>query len=75
MTKINIQSVEELKQFLNEDVITTAEAAGILDCTRQNIKRLVDIGKLTPIRELDRDRLFLKADIISRKEQMNMKKN
>lgn len=75
MTNINIQSVEELKQFLNEEVITTAEAASILDCTRQNIKRLVDIGKLTPIRELDRDRLFLKADIINRKEQMNMKKN
>ncbi|MEK4920791.1 helix-turn-helix domain-containing protein [Cytobacillus sp. FSL R5-0569] len=71
---ISIKSVEELKDFLNKEVISTIEAAEILDCSRQNIKRIVDNGKLVPIKELERDRLFLKQDVLKRKEEMDMKK-
>lgn len=68
---VNIQSVEELRRFLENEAIGTIEAAEILGCTRQNIKRLVDNGKLVPIKTLERDRLFLKADILKRKEETN----
>lgn len=73
-TELNIRSIDDLKSFLAAEVITTNEAAEILDCTRQNIKRLVDNGKLEPLRSLDKDRLFLRADILERKENMNKAK-
>lgn len=73
-TELNIRSIDDLKSFLAAEVITTNEAAEILDCTRQNIKRLVDNGKLEPLRSLDKDRLFLRSDILERKENMNKAK-
>lgn len=69
----HFESVEELKTFLQEHVVNTKEAAEILECTRQNIKRIVDNGKLLPIKEMEKDRLFLKADVLKRKEVMEKK--
>lgn len=59
-------SKEELKKFLSEEIINTAEAVQILNCTRQNIDDLVKRGKLVPIKIFPRDRLFLKSDILER---------
>lgn len=57
---------EAVKKALNEEVISTAEAVGLLNCTRQYIHKLVKAGKLEPIRVLDRDRLFWREDILER---------
>ncbi|MCM3454416.1 helix-turn-helix domain-containing protein [Heyndrickxia oleronia] len=67
----HFKSVEELKAFLQEQVVNTKQAAEILGCTRQNIKRIVDNGKLVPIKEMEKDRLFLKADVLKRIENKN----
>lgn len=64
--KYNFGNTEELKQFIVDNVITTMEAAEILNCTRQNIDRLVDTGKLTPVKRTQRDKLFLKEEILAR---------
>lgn len=74
MTKYNFNTIEELREFMDKDVIGTIEAAEILECSRQNIKRLVDNGKLVPLKELERDRIFLKQDILNRKTEMDLKK-
>ncbi|MDM5213260.1 DNA-binding protein [Peribacillus sp. NJ4] len=50
--------MKELKQFIEKDIVTTKEVG----CTRQNIKQLVDYGKLVPIKETSRECLFLKDD-------------
>lgn len=71
MTKeISINSIEELKSFMENEIVNTNGAAEILGCTRQNIKRIVDNGKLVPLKEMEKDRLFLKSDVIKRKEAM-----
>lgn len=57
---------ETAKKLLNEQVISTAEVANMLGCTRQYIYKLVKSGKLEPIRILDRDRLFWKDDVLAR---------
>jgi len=57
---------EELKAFINENIITTMEAAEILNCTRQNIDRMVTVSKkLTPIKKTLKDKLFLKSDVLA----------
>ncbi len=42
----------------------------ILGCSRQYLNKLVKEGKITPIKETTRDKLFYKQDILTRKEKM-----
>jgi len=60
------ESDNELKQFIIENIITTLEAAEILNCSRQNIDKLMQKGKLIPVKQTLRDKLFLKSDILAR---------
>ena len=59
-------SPEDFRRFAMQRIVNTAEAAELLDCTRQNICVLVKEGKLIPIKETERDRLFLKGDVLKR---------
>lgn len=51
------------------NLLTTAEAAQLLDCSRQNICDLVRRGSLQPVKEPEKNRLFLKSDAMQRKSQ------
>ncbi len=55
--------------FINMRVVNTAEAAKILNCSRQNIDDLIKRGKIKPIKEMANDKLFLKSDILKREWQ------
>lgn len=61
-------SKEELLKFIAENIINTAEAIQILNCSRQNIDDLVKRGKLIPVKVFPRDRLFFKEDVVKRLE-------
>lgn len=56
----------DLVQYLQQRVITTAEAAELLHCSKQNIEDLVRRGKLHPVKESPKVRLFLKSEITQR---------
>ncbi|MEC2444995.1 DNA-binding protein [Bacillus cereus] len=64
------ESQEEIIKFVNDEIVNTSEALKILECSRQNLNKLVKSGTLVPIKEMVRDRLFFKKDILNRKEQM-----
>lgn len=64
---------ESLTAFIQNEILNTAEATEILQCTRQNLYDLVKRGVLTPIKEFPKDRLFYKEDIIKRKNEMENK--
>lgn len=66
---------EELIKFIQEDIVNTSEALEILGCSRQNLNNLVQRGVLTPVKEMVRDRLFFKSDILERKKYMEKKRN
>lgn len=63
------KDVNSLKEFIEQEVITTHEVAEMLGCSRQNIKQLVDYKTLIPIKQTSRERLFLKSDVISYMEK------
>lgn len=67
-------SREELVEFVQKEIINTTEALDILQCSRQNLNNLVKREVITPIKDLPRDRLFLKEDIIKRKKYMDEKR-
>jgi predicted site-specific integrase-resolvase len=50
-------------------VITAAEAAEILGCSRQNIDDLAKRGKLHPIKSSAKTTLFLKSEVLKRNWQ------
>ncbi|HGH1669907.1 DNA-binding protein [Bacillus thuringiensis] len=66
----NFETKEELINFVNDEIVNTSEALEILECSRQNLNKLVKSGTLVPIKEMVRDRLFFKEDILKRKELM-----
>lgn len=62
---------DELTNYIQSEIINTTEALEILQCSRQNLNNLVKRGVLTPIKDLPRDRLFYKEDIVNRKNDMD----
>ena len=67
------ENKEQLTAFIHEEVITSSEALQILGCSRQNLNKLINKGTITPIKELPRERLFFKKDILQRKEALEKK--
>ena len=62
-------SQEDFLAYIANNLVTTAEAAQLLDCSRQNIYDLVRRGSLQPVKESEKNKLFLKSDVMQRKEQ------
>lgn len=63
MLTYNLKERDAIKRFLNEEVVNTSEAE-ILCFTRQYLNQLVKNGEFEPMKEMLRDRLFLKEDIL-----------
>lgn len=63
-------SAEDFYRYVEKNLINSAEAANILGCSRQNIEKLIDRGKLHPIKRLSRSTLLLKAEVEQRKTEM-----
>lgn len=73
MTNYSFKNKEELTNYIQSEIINTTEALDILQCSRQNLNNLVKRGVLIPIKDLPRDRLFYKEDIVNRKNDMDKK--
>ncbi len=62
----NFKTENELKNFISNNIISTSEAAEILNCSRQYINQLVKENKLIPVKKINYITLFLKSDIEAR---------
>lgn len=60
----------EIRAFIASEVLTSSEAIELLGITRQRLNQMVKTGKLVPIKELPRDRLFLRSDVEERKKEL-----
>ncbi|PHC65017.1 DNA-binding protein [Bacillus toyonensis] len=67
------ETKEELMRFIQEEIVNTSEALEILGCSRQNLNVMVQKEKVKPIKEMVRDRLYFKEDILENKKQMRKK--
>ncbi|WP_259417433.1 DNA-binding protein [Bacillus toyonensis] len=64
------ETKDDLIRFIQNEIVNTSEALEILGCSRQNLNVMVQKEKVKPIKEMSRDRLYFKEDIIKCKEQM-----
>lgn len=60
---------EDFAAYIANNLITTAEAAELLGCSRQNVNDLVSRGVLQPVKTSAKSKLFLKSDVLLRKVQ------
>lgn len=58
---------EDFLSFVERRVINTAEAAALLECSRQNIGDLVRRGMLHPVKADEKNTLFLKTEVLQRR--------
>ena len=61
--EFNFDSKEQLITFIQSEIITTAEATDLLNCSRQYLDELVSKGKITPVKTINRVRLYWRDDI------------
>lgn len=60
--QINI-SFKYFEQFTKRNLINTAEACEILNCSRQNVEDLVKRNRLKPVHVSAKNKMFLKSEI------------
>lgn len=58
----------DLREGLAGSLVNTREAARLLNCSRQFINTLVKKGKLRPLRQFEKDTLFLRSDLDAMRE-------
>lgn len=63
--KYTFNDKNQLIDFICNEIITTAEATQVLQCSRQYLDELVSKGKIIPIKTINRVRLYWKNDIIT----------
>ncbi len=62
-------TADDFRAFAAERIINAAEAAEILNCSRQYINELVKTGKLYPIKATGKNTMFLKSEVLRRNWQ------
>lgn len=62
-------TTDDFKLFVSGAILSSAEAAEELECSRQNIDDLVRRGKLHPIKTYDKNKLFWREEITRRKQR------
>ena len=62
-------TADDFRTFASERIINSAEAAEILNCSRQYINELVKTGKLNPVKVSEKNTLFLKSEVLRRNWQ------
>ena len=62
------ENIEELIEFLNDELISAAEAIEILDISKARIGKLVKDGKLVAVKE--QPKMFLKSMVLEKKEEL-----
>ncbi len=66
-----INNKDEFISLVKTDVLTSSEALELLEVSRQSLNSLVKRGKIVPIKELSREKLYLREDILSRKKEQD----
>ena len=60
-------TADDFNIYIEYEVISTAEAAKRLECTRQNIEDLIRRNKLHPVKRMPKSKLFLNSEVERRK--------
>lgn len=66
--KYQFSSTQEFVKYLNENLVSAAEAAEILGVTPRRVTSLVNEGKLDPVK--DQPKMFLRDVVVEKKKEL-----
>lgn len=66
----HLKNRKEVERFIIDNVLTTSEAIKILGITRSRMSQLISDGKITPVKKLRGDSLFLRHDIEEKRKEL-----
>ena len=59
-------TTSDFNSYIKHGIVNVSEAAGILECSRQNIDDLTKRGKLHPVKSSGKNTVYLKNEILKR---------
>ncbi|MCU7667616.1 helix-turn-helix domain-containing protein [Bacillus thuringiensis] len=65
---------EDVRKFIEEEVLTSTEAAEVLGVSRARVSQLIGEGKLVPVKKLRGDSLFYRKDVLEKLEELKEKR-
>ncbi|WP_026593013.1 helix-turn-helix domain-containing protein [Bacillus sp. UNC437CL72CviS29] len=65
-----LNSRQEVEDFVRNEVLTAPEAIEILGITRARMSQLIKQGKITPVKKLDKVSLFLRVDVEEKRKEL-----
>ncbi|MED1107719.1 DNA-binding protein [Bacillus paramycoides] len=66
-----LQTKEDVKEFLNEYILTSAEVLELLNITRSRLNQLVKTERLIPLKQVKIVSLFWKPDVEKLGEELS----
>ncbi|AKQ71794.1 MULTISPECIES: helix-turn-helix domain-containing protein [Bacillus] len=66
----HLKSRQEVEDFIRHEVLTTKEAAELLEVNRSRMSQLVNGGKLKPVKKMSGISLFLRSDVEEKKKEL-----
>ncbi|MEK3987698.1 helix-turn-helix domain-containing protein [Paenibacillus sp. FSL K6-3166] len=66
--KLFNEDENDFEVFIRDSIVFTDEAAQILECTIQNVHKMIKDGKITPIKQTSNATLFLRKELMSLKK-------
>lgn len=72
---LNIESINDIREFIKNELLFTHEAASFLGISTQRLHQLVQTGKITPVKTSKAGSLFLKIDLHDRIKEMSFTGN
>ena len=60
-------SVDDFKDAIKKNVLSTAESCSLLECSRQNVAYMVSQQQLIPLKKDDTSSLYLKGELLQTK--------
>lgn len=67
---ITLETMDDIRSFIANEVMFTSEAASYLGITNQRLNQLVQSGKLLPVKVNRSGSIFLKTDLDERKKEL-----
>jgi hypothetical protein len=70
MMEYHLKNREDISRFINNEILTSAEAMKVLDISRQRLSQLVKNGQLVPLKKEGGVSLFLRSDVEKKKQEL-----
>lgn len=61
---------ESKRKFIRECVLTSPEAIELLEVSRPRLSKMIKDGKIEPVKKTGAISLFLKEDVLKKKEEL-----